>query len=67
MSFVTLTGMKKVNIPAAGPEFGEFEGCAILIHKAIYGLASNSERFHAHLADMLRSFDWRQIRFDNNL
>ena len=58
---------EKVYIPAAGPEFGDFEGCAILIHKAIYGLASSSERFHTHLADALRSFGWSQTRFDNDV
>ena len=58
---------EKVYIPRAGPEFGEHEGCAILIHKAIYGLASSSERFHCHLADTLRSFGWKTTRFDNDV
>ena len=54
---------EKVYISAAGPEFGEFKGCAILIQKAIYGLASSSKRFHTHLADALRSFGWSQTHF----
>ena len=58
---------EKVYIPSAGPEFGKYEGCAILVHRAIYGLASSSERFHTHLADTLRSFGWKQTRFDNDV
>ena len=58
---------EKVYIPVAGPEFGEHEGKAILIRKAIYGLASSSERFHCLLADTLRLFGWKPTRFDNDV
>ena len=54
-------------IRKAGPEFGKYEGCCIIIKKALYGLCSSSERFHAHLADTLRSFGFRQTRFDNDV
>ena len=58
---------EKVYIRKAGPEFGKYEGCCIIIKKALYGLCSSSERFHAHLADTLRSFGFRQTRFDNDV
>jgi Reverse transcriptase (RNA-dependent DNA polymerase) len=37
----------------AGPEFGELEGSIVLIRKALYGLRSSGERWHAHFADTL--------------
>ena len=58
---------EKVFIPKAGPEFGDNEGKAIIISKALYGLCSSSERFHTHLANTLRSFDFKPTRFDNDV
>jgi len=58
---------EKVYIQKAGPEFGEYEGCCLIIRKALYGLCSSSERFHSHLADTLRSFGFSQTRFDNDV
>ena len=58
---------EKVYIPKAGVEFGERAGKCIVIKKALYGLCSSSERFHAHLADTLRSFGFAQTRFDNDV
>ena len=58
---------EKVYVKEAGLEFGEHAGCCIIIRKALYGLCSSSERFHAHLADSLRSFGFRQTRFDNDV
>ena len=58
---------EKVYIPKAGIEFGEHAGKCIVIRKALYGLCSSSERFHAHLADTLRSFGFSQTRFDNDV
>ena len=54
-------------IPKAGVEFGEYAGKCILIQKALYGLCSSSERFHAHLTDKLRSFGFLLTRFDNGV
>ena len=51
----------------AGPEFGERAGMKIIIWKAIYGLCSSSERWRAHFADTLRSFGFKQTRFDNDV
>lgn len=37
----------------AGPEFGELQGCLLIIDKALYGLRSSGARFHEKLADTL--------------
>ena len=58
---------EKVFVVKAGPEFGKYEGQCIIIRKALYGLCSSAERFHAHLADSLRSFGFKQTRFDNDV
>ena len=58
---------EKVYIPKAGIEFGELAGKCIVIKRALYGLCSSAERFHAHLADTLRSFGFTQTRFDNDV
>ena len=58
---------EKVYIPRAGLEFGEHAGKCIIIKKALYGLCSSAERFHAHLADTLRSFGFKQTRYDNDV
>ena len=57
---------EKVYILNADIEFGEHVGKCIIIKKAIYGLCSSAERFHAHLADTQRSFGCKQTRFDND-
>jgi hypothetical protein len=51
----------------AGPEFGELEGSIILIRKALYGLRSSGERWHAHFVDTLRSMGFVPTRFDNDV
>ena len=51
----------------AGPEFGKYEGCTVIIIKALYGLCSSSERWHSHFADSLRSFGFVPTRFDNDV
>eukprot|EP00957_Ditylum_brightwellii_P121016 9229095-Ditylum_brightwellii.AAC.2 len=58
---------EKVFVGMTGPEFGKYEGMCIIIRKALYGLCSSSERFRSHLADTLRSFGFKQTRFDNNV
>ena len=37
----------------AGPEFGEREGCTLIIRKALYGLKSSGLRWHERLANVL--------------
>ena len=34
----------------AGPEFGELEGCTLVINKALYGLRSGGARLHDRMA-----------------
>ena len=38
----------------AGPEFGDREGCTMIIIKALYGLKSSGLRWHERFADALR-------------
>jgi len=58
---------EKVYIQKAGPEFGEFEGCCLIIRKTLYGLCFSNERFHARLAEALRSFGFSQTGFNNDV
>ena len=58
---------EKIFVRKAGVEFGEHAGKTIIIRKAVYGLCSSAERFRAHLADSLRSFGFKQTRFDNDV
>lgn len=58
---------EKVYVAKAGKEFGELEGKAIIIKRALYGLRSSAERFHSHLADTFRTFGFKQTRFDNDV
>jgi hypothetical protein len=51
----------------AGPEFGELEGSIVIILKALYGLRSSSERWHAHFADTLRSLKFQPTRYDKDV
>ena len=51
-----------VNVPCrekmaavAGPEFGEYKSCAVIIEKALYGLKSSGAVWHAHLSVKLRA------------
>jgi hypothetical protein len=39
----------------AGPEFGDREGCTLVIQKALYGLKSSGLRWHERFTDVLRS------------
>ena len=51
----------------AGPEFGDHEGCIVIIIKALYGLCSSSERWHSHFSNTLRSFKFKPTRFDKDV
>ena len=51
----------------AGPEFGTLEGHVVIIRKALYGLRSSSERWHAHFADTLRSMEFVPTRYDKDV
>ena len=52
----------------AGLEFGaENKGKTIIVRKALYGPASSAGRFHSHLANTSRSFDFVPTRYDNDV
>ena len=66
-AFVTAETREKVYC-IAGLEFGEDkQGQTVIIRKALYGLASSAACFHAHFADVLRSFGFRTTRFDQDI
>ena len=48
----------------AGPEFGELEGCLLIIRKALYGLRTSGARFHAKFSETLRSLGFVPTRGD---
>ena len=52
----------------AGDEFRKaMEGSIVTIVRALYGLRTSSKRWHAHLADKLRGFNFKPTRYDNNV
>jgi hypothetical protein len=51
----------------AGPEFGEDEGCTMVIFKALYGLHTSGARFHEKFADTLRSLGFIQCKADSDV
>jgi hypothetical protein len=48
----------------AGPEFGADEGSVVVIEMALYGLKTSGAAFHAYLADILRSLDYKMCKAD---
>ncbi|MGH7955315.1 MAG: reverse transcriptase domain-containing protein, partial [Gloeomargaritales cyanobacterium] len=51
----------------AGPEFGQREGCIIIIMKALYGLVTSPRQWHEFLADTLRGMGFLPTRADPDL
>ena len=51
----------------AGPEFGELEGFALIVDKALYGLQSSDNAWHAKLADDLYEMGFRPCKADPDL
>ena len=52
----------------AGDEFRKaMRGSVVIIVQALYGLRTSSERWHAHLADTLRGFNFKPTRYDNDV
>ena len=51
----------------AGPEFGEYAGCVVLIVKALYGLKSSGAAWHAHLSERLRAMKFTPSRADPDI
>ena len=48
----------------AGPEFGDDEGCVVIIVMALYGLKTSGAAFHAYLADILRILGFKNCYAD---
>ena len=52
----------------AGNEFGKaMKGSIVIIVQALYGLRTSSKRWHAHIADTLRGFNFKPTRYNNNV
>ena len=52
----------------AGDEFRKaMKGIIVIIVRALYGLRTSSERWHAHLANTLRGFNFKPTRYDNDV
>ncbi len=51
-----------------GPEFGpELEGRIAILKKALYGLKSSGNRWHAHFAKTLYNMGFEPTRYDNDV
>ncbi len=51
-----------------GPEFGpELEGRLAILQKALYGLKSSGNRWHAHFAKTLYNLGFEPTRYDNDV
>ena len=52
----------------AGDEFRKaMKGRIVIIVRALYGLRTSSVRWHAHLAETLRGFNFNPTRYDNDV
>lgn len=51
----------------AGPEFGEFAGCTLVIVKSIYGLRTSAARWHEAFSEQLRKFGYFPCKIDPDL
>ena len=51
----------------AGPEFGELQGCPVLIVRAFYGLKSSGAAWRSHLANTLCQLGYKSCLADPNV
>ena len=51
----------------AGAEFGDREGCTLIISRALYGLKSSGLRWHERFADVLRSMGFFPSRAEPDI
>jgi hypothetical protein len=51
----------------AGPDFGEHEGCVVLVRRALYGLKSSGAAWHAHLSEALREIGFTPSKADPDM
>ena len=64
--FVTVYCLEKV-YARAGIEFGDQEGCIIIMRKALYELESSARAFWIFLADHLCGLGFKPTRYDRNV
>ena len=43
----------------AGPEFGDRQGCMVIIKKALYGLSTSARQWSKRLSDSLRGIGFK--------
>ena len=48
----------------AGPEFGDLQGCLLVIVKALYGLRTSGARWHEFFADTLSNMGFSPCQAD---
>ena len=51
----------------AGPEFGDMEGCYLVIERALYGLKSSGLRWHERFADVLRHMGFEPSKAEQDI
>ena len=51
----------------AGPEFGEYSGCLMIIVKSLYGLRTSAARWHEALSAVLRKMGYFPCKADPDL
>ena len=51
----------------AGPEFGEYEGCIVLIVKALYGLRSSGSAWRSQFSNHLQGMGFTQSLADMDM
>ena len=49
------------------PEFGIHKGRIVLIKKALYGLKTSRNMWHAHFSDKLQKIGWKPLQMYPNL
>jgi len=51
----------------AGPEFGELEGCILIVSKALYGLKTSGVRWHERFSDVLREMGFFPSKAEDDI
>ncbi|MGH7954773.1 MAG: reverse transcriptase domain-containing protein, partial [Gloeomargaritales cyanobacterium] len=68
VSTAYLNALTKEKVYAiAGPEFGALAGRIVILLRALYGLKTSGNEWHAHFADALRSLGFKPSLIDPNL
>ena len=51
----------------AGPEFGKYEGCILVVKKALYGLKTSGARWHEKFSETLRGIGFLPTKTHTDL